>query len=136
MDYAKNRSIKGAPLATNAVFAAKLGQFEMQIEVMANQCLAAAREYDAIAAQPDAGADFLRVGTLPSALSTKMFCGQTGWQIASTASEMFGGLGYTGEAVIGKLLRDMRFVSIIEGGDDVLRELMFTRYVVPVSKRG
>lgn len=136
MDYAKNKSIKGAPLATNAVFAAKLGQFEMQIEVMANQCLAAAREYDAIASQPDAGADFLRVGTLRSALSTKMFCGQTGWQIAATASEMFGGLGYTSEAVIGKLLRDMRYVSIIEGGDDVLRELMFTRYVVPVSKRG
>ena len=54
MDYAKDKSVKGAPLATNAVFAAKLGQFEMQIEVMANQCLAAAREYDAIAGQPDA----------------------------------------------------------------------------------
>jgi alkylation response protein AidB-like acyl-CoA dehydrogenase len=136
MDYAKDKWIKGAPLATNAVFAAKLGQFEMQIEVMANQCLTAARGYDAIAAQPDAGADFLKLGTLRSALSTKMFCGQTGWQIASTASEMFGGLGYTGDAVIGKLLRDMRYVSIVEGGDDVLRDLMFTRYVVPVSKRG
>ena len=32
-----------------------------------------------------------------------MFCGQAGWQIASAASEMFGGLGYTHEAVIGKL---------------------------------
>jgi alkylation response protein AidB-like acyl-CoA dehydrogenase len=136
MDYAKDKTVKGAPLATNAVFAAKLGQFEMQIEVMANQCLAAARDYDAIACQPDAGAEFLKLGTLRSALSTKMFCGQTGWQIASVASEMFGGLGYTSDAVIGKLLRDMRYVSIVEGGDDVLRDLMFTRYVVPVSKRG
>lgn len=136
MDYARDKMVKGAPLATNAVFAAKLGQFEMQIEVMANQCLAAAGEYDAIASQPDAAAEFLKLGTLRSALSTKMFCGQTGWQIASTASEMFGGLGYTSDAVIGKLLRDMRYVSIVEGGDDVLRDLMFTRYVVPVSKRG
>jgi len=64
-----------------------------------------------------------------------MFCGQAGWRIASAASEMFGGLGYTSEAVIGKLLRDIRYVSIVEGGDDVLRELMFSRYVVPVSKR-
>jgi alkylation response protein AidB-like acyl-CoA dehydrogenase len=136
MDYAKDKSVKGAPLATNAVFAARLGQFEMQIEVMANQCLAAAREYDAIACQPDGGAEFLRLGTLRSALSTKMFCGQTGWQIAAAASEMFGGLGYTGEAVIGKLLRDMRYVSIVEGGDDVLRDLIYSRYVVPVSKRG
>lgn len=135
MDYAKTKTVKGAPLTSNAVFAAKLGQFEMLIEVMTNQCLAAAREYDAIAVRPDAGEEFLRVGTLKSALTTKMFCGQTGWQIASTASEMFGGLGYTHEAVIGKLLRDVRYVSIVEAGDDVLRDLMFSRYVVPVSKR-
>lgn len=135
MEYAKTKSVKGAPLAGNAVFAAKLGQFEMLIGVMTTQCLTAAREYDAIAARPDAGEEFLRVGTLKSALTTKMFCGQSGWQIASTASEMFGGFGYTHEAVIGKLMRDMRYVSIVEGGDDVLRDLVFSRYVVPVSKR-
>lgn len=135
MDYAKTKSVKGAPLANNPVFAAKLGQFEMLIEVMTNQCDAAARDFDAIAVRPDAGEEFLRVGTLKSALTTKMFCGQTGWQIASTASEMFGGMGYTHELIIGKLLRDVRYVSIVEAGDDVLRDLIFNRYVVPVSKR-
>jgi acyl-CoA dehydrogenase len=135
MDYAKTKSIKGSPLANNPVFASRLGQFEMQIDVMLNQCLAAARAYDAISARPDAAEEFLRLGTLKSALTTKMFCGQTGWQIAATASEMFGGHGYTHENLIGKLLRDVRYVSIVEGGDDVLRELVFTRYVVPVSKR-
>ena len=135
MDYGKTKSVKGAPLSTNPVFAAKLGQIEMQIEVMSNQCLAAAREYAAIAARPDAGDEFLRQGTLKSALTTKMFCGQTGWQIASVASELFGGLGYTHESIVGKLMRDMRYVSIVEGGDDVLRDLVFTRYVVPVAKR-
>ncbi|MEU7830206.1 MULTISPECIES: acyl-CoA dehydrogenase family protein [unclassified Nonomuraea] len=135
MEYGKSKSVKGSPLANNAVFASRLGQFEMQIDVMVNQCLAAARAYDAVAARPDAGEEFLRVGTLKSALTAKMFCGQTGWQIASTASEMFGGLGYTHDSVIGKLLRDVRYVSIVEGGDDVLRDLVFSRYVVPVSKR-
>lgn len=135
MDYGKTKQVKGSPLANNAVFASRLGQFEMQIDVMANQCLAAARAYDAIASRPDAGEEFLRVGTLKSALTTKMFCGQTGWQIASAASEMFGGLGYTHDSIIGKLLRDVRYVSIVEGGDDVLRDLVFSRYVVPVSKR-
>ena len=72
---------------------------------------------------------------LKSALTTKMFCGQTGWQIASVASEMFGGVGYTESSIAGKLMRDMRYVSIVEGGDDVLRDLVFTRYVVPVGKR-
>lgn len=135
MEYAKSKSVKGLPLTSNAVFAGRLGQFETQIEVMANQCLAAARAYDTIAARPDADEEFLRVGALKQALTTKLFCGQTGWQIASAASEMFGGLGYTHEMVIGKLLRDMRYVSIVEGGDDVLRDLVFSRYVVPVSKR-
>nr|MBA3250554.1 acyl-CoA dehydrogenase [Geodermatophilaceae bacterium] len=41
----------------------------------------------------------------------------------------------THEHLIGKLLRDVRYVSIVEAGDDVLRELVFSRYVVPVSKR-
>lgn len=135
MDYAKTKQIKGAPLVGNAVFASRLGQFEMQIEVMYNQCLAAARDFDQVMAQPDAAEQFLRLGTVKSALVAKMFCGQVGWQIAATASEMFGGLGYTHETVIGKLLRDIRYVSIVEGGDDVLRDLVFSRYVVPVSKR-
>src|SRR5262249_46918971 len=109
---------------------------EMQIDVMKNQCRAAAREYDAIMNRPDAAGEFLRRGTLKSALAAKMYCGQAGWEIAGVGSEMFGGLGYTRDLVIGKLVRDMRYVSIVEGGDDVLRDLVFSRYVVPVSRRG
>lgn len=135
MDYAKSKQVKGAPLVSNAVFAGRLGQVEMQIEVMTNQCLAAAREFDAIMARPDAAEEFLRQGTMRAAITTKMFCGQTGWQIVSAASEMFGGLGYTRETLVQKLLRDVRYVSIVEGGDDVLRELLFFRHVVPVSRR-
>jgi alkylation response protein AidB-like acyl-CoA dehydrogenase len=37
--------------------------------------------------------------------------------------------------LVQKLLRDARYVSIVEGGDDVLRELLFARHVVPVSRR-
>lgn len=135
MDYARRKQVKGAPLASNAVFAAKLGQMEMQIEVMANQCLAAAREYDATAAGDDPAGEFLRAGTMKSALASKLFCGQTGWQVLSVASEMFGGQGYTHESVVGKLLRDVRHVAIVEGGDDILRDLMYSRFVVPASKR-
>ena len=42
---------------------------------------------------------------------------------------------HTHETTIGKLVRDTRHVSIVEGGDDVLRDLVYSRYVVPVSKR-
>ncbi|WP_329312421.1 acyl-CoA dehydrogenase family protein [Streptomyces sp. NBC_01262] len=135
MDYAKRKPLKGATLLDSPVFAAKLGQMEMQIDVMKSQCRAAARDYDDIMAAPDPGAVFARQGTLKSALTAKMFCGQTGWDVASTGSEMFGGLGFTNELPIGKLLRDIRYVSIVEGGDDVLRELVFSRYVIPVPRR-
>jgi alkylation response protein AidB-like acyl-CoA dehydrogenase len=135
MDYAKSKPLRGSTLVTNPVFAAKLGQMETTVDVMRNQCLAAAAEYDQIMARPDAAAEFTRRGTLKSALTTKLFCGQAGWQIAGTGSEMFGGLGYTHELVIGKLVRDMRYVAIVEGGEDVLRDVIFTRYVIPVSKR-
>ena len=135
MAYAKTKTVRGAALTTAPVFAAKLGQMEMQIDVMRNQCRAAAAEYDAVLAGPDPAAEFLRRGSLRSALTCKMFCGQAGWSIATMGSEMFGGLGFTGEHVIGKLVRDMRFVSLVEGGDDVLRDLVYSRYVVPVSRR-
>jgi alkylation response protein AidB-like acyl-CoA dehydrogenase len=135
MDYARTKQVKGTQLVSNAVFASRLGQIEMQIDVMTNQCLAAAREYDAINARPDAADEFLRQGTMKTAMTTKLFCGQASWQIVSAASEMFGGLGYTRESLVQKLLRDARYVSIVEGGDDVLRDLLFARHVVPVSRR-
>ncbi|MGW7201062.1 acyl-CoA dehydrogenase family protein [Streptomyces chryseus] len=135
MDYAKTKSLRETTLIRHPVFAAKLGQMEAQIDVMRNQCLAAADEFDTLMARSDAAQELLRCGALRSALSAKLFCGQTGWQIASTASEMFGGLGYTHEMMIGKLVRDMRHVSIIEGGDDVLRELIYHRFVLPPFKR-
>ncbi|MEV8319542.1 acyl-CoA dehydrogenase family protein [Streptomyces sp. NPDC059900] len=135
MTYAKEKQFRGGSLLESPVLAQKLGQMEMQIDVMKSHCLKAAREYDEIMAGPDPAKVFSRKGTLKSALTAKIFCGQAGWSIASAGSEMFGGLGYTNELPIGKLLRDMRYVSIVEGGDDVLRELLFSRYVIPVSRR-
>lgn len=136
MEYAEDKPLHEGFLIDNPVFMTRLGKMETQIEVMKNQCRAAAREFDALMAGPDAGEDLIRHGTLRSALAAKMYCGQAGWEIASAGSEMFGGLGFTTDHVIGKLLRDVRYVSIVEGGDPVLQELMFNRYVLPEPKRG
>ncbi|MFI9328316.1 acyl-CoA dehydrogenase family protein [Kitasatospora sp. NPDC052868] len=135
MEYAKTKRLRDAPLVDSPVFAAKLGQMEMQIDVMKSQCRQAARDYDAIMESPDPATAFAKQGTLKSALTAKMFCGQAGWDVATVGSEMFGGLGYTNEHPIGKLVRDMRYVSIVEGGDDVLRDLVFSRYVIPIPRR-
>ncbi|WFB10863.1 acyl-CoA dehydrogenase family protein [Streptomyces sp. LX-29] len=135
MDYAKHKPFRDGTLLDSPVLAQRLGQMEMQIDVMKSHCLRAARDYDTIMTGPDAATVFARQGTLKSALTAKMFCGQAGWDVASVGSEMFGGLGYTSETPVGKLLRDIRYVSIVEGGDDVLRELVFSRYVIPVPRR-
>ncbi|MBW5420165.1 acyl-CoA dehydrogenase [Streptomyces sp. BG9H] len=135
MTYAKTKPLRDGVLVESPVFAQRLGQMEMQIDVMKSHLLRAARDYDTIMSAPDAAARWHRQGTLKSALTAKMFCGQAGWDVASTGSEMFGGLGYTDELPIGKLLRDIRYVSLVEGGDDVLRDLLFGRYVIPVPRR-
>ncbi|MCZ7431113.1 acyl-CoA dehydrogenase family protein [Streptomyces sp. WMMC1477] len=136
MEYAEAKPLYDGYLVDNPVFMNSLGDMETRIEVMKSQCRAAAREFDAIMAGTDAASTFVRQGTLRSALAAKMYCGRAGWQIASEGSEMFGGHGFTREHVIGKLLRDVRYVSIVEGGDAVLRELMFNRYVLPEPRRG
>jgi alkylation response protein AidB-like acyl-CoA dehydrogenase len=135
MEYARRKRVGDKPLVNNSVFAAKLGQIEMDVDAMRHVCRGAAREFDSIMSQSDAAEQFLRKGTLRSALTAKTLCGRTGWKIAGVGSEMFGGLGYTREMVIDKLVRDIRHVSIIEGGDDVLRDLVFNRFVVPEDNR-
>lgn len=135
MTYAKTKPFRDGTLLESPVFAQRLGQMEVQIDVMKSHLLRSAGEFDAVMASDTAAATFLRSGTLKSALTAKMFCGQAGWEVASVGSEMFGGVGYTHDVQIGKLLRDIRYVSVVEGGDDVLRELVFGRYVVPVPRR-
>ena len=127
--YAKQKPLKNATLLDSPVFTAKLGQMEMEIETMYLVCKAAAREFDENTATEEGRKRMLKTGTLKPAIVSKMLCGQLGYRIATEASTMFGGLGYTTESLIGKLVRDIRCVSIIEAGDDVLRELMFHRYV-------
>ncbi|MFE0425160.1 acyl-CoA dehydrogenase family protein, partial [Streptomyces sp. NPDC058953] len=102
MEYAKSKPFRDSTLLAGPVFAAKLGQMEMQIAVMKNQCEAAAREYDAIMSRPDAAGVFTRLGTLKSAVAAKMFCGQTGWEIAGVATQMVGGSGDTPESPLGQ----------------------------------
>lgn len=135
IDYAKSKSFRGGTLLGSPVFVQKVGQMEMLLDVMKSHCLKAAGDFDSVMNEPDPAAVFSRRGTLKSAVTAKIFCGQAGWEIASMASEMFGGLGYANDLPIGKLVRDIRCVSIGEGGDDVLRELIFYRYVIPAKNR-
>jgi alkylation response protein AidB-like acyl-CoA dehydrogenase len=136
LDYAATKPLGGRTLRDNAVFAARMGQLEMELETLKSVCLRAAEEYDALYGRPDPAAAFYAQGVLKGAVVAKMHCGQTGWRIASTTSEGFGGLGYTEDHPVQRLLRDMRHIALVEGGDDVLRDLTYHRYVKNPRRRG
>lgn len=136
MEYGEGKQVGGQPLTRNAVFAARMGQWEMELETIKSVCRSAAADYDRLYGSDDPSGEFYRQCVLKSALVTKMHAGQTGWRIAATASESFGGLGYTEDHEVQRLLRDVRHVSIVEAGDDVLRDLMYARYVRRPSMRG
>ncbi|MFC5800199.1 acyl-CoA dehydrogenase family protein [Streptomyces formicae] len=135
MDYARTKELKGSLLIDNAVFTSKIGQIEMLIDVMANQCKSAAVQFDDLCSAPDPAKALFQGGMLKSALAAKMYCGQAGWEVATIGSQMFGGLGYTEGHLIGKLVRDIRSVALVEGGDDVTRDLLFSRCVLPADNR-
>ncbi|MFQ5738585.1 MAG: acyl-CoA dehydrogenase family protein [Acidobacteriota bacterium] len=135
LDYADSKTLKGRSLISDSIFMAKVGQMEAEIETMHSLCLAAARSCDAILASADPLQIFQQRGGLTTAFVSKLLCGQLGWRIATIGSTIAGGLGFTEESAMDKLVRDVRSISIVEGGDDVMRELIFRRRVLPNWQR-
>ncbi len=129
MQYAKTKSLKGDFLINNQVFGAKIAQMEAEIEAMTAVCNLSAAEYDQIYFSLQAKSVFNKTGVMKSAIVAKMICGQLGWNIVTVGSQVFGGLGYTNDILMGRLMNDMRYIAIVEGGDDVGRDLIFARYV-------
>ena len=58
---------------------------------------------------------------LPWSIAAKVFCSEGGWEIADTAIQLHGGVGYIEETGLALLLRDARVTRIFEGANDVLR---------------
>jgi alkylation response protein AidB-like acyl-CoA dehydrogenase len=46
-------------------------------------------------------------------------------RVTSEAVLMLGSMGYTGQTVADKLMRDARHVSIVEGPDPIHKEIVF-----------
>lgn len=132
MAYAACKQVAGAPLQEHPVFAARLADLEMATQTMRWTVRAAAAAFDAAATDP---ARLLGRGVLPEAVIAKSTCGRTGWEQVAGLSTAMGGIGYLEDAPTTRALRDMRHVAIIEGGDDVVRELVYRRVVQPRAGR-
>lgn len=55
----------------------------------------------------------------------KLFAGEVVTRITQNSALMMGSIGYTGQSMVEKLIRDARHVGIVEGPDPIHREIIF-----------
>lgn len=123
--YGTSRQIAGRPLTDHPVFAARTAELHVALTGMRWAALEAARAVDRAAVRRPGRA----VGVLPEVIVAKLLCGRLVWEQAAALSSVMGGLGYVQPSPVERALRDARLISIVEGGEDVLRELLHHRVV-------
>lgn len=111
-DYANERKAFGKPIKAFQGVAHRFA--DMYADIKAMELLA----YDA-AAMKDAG-----VPCSLDAAAAKLFATERGTKICIAAQEVFGGNGMSNEYDIGRLLRDMRVWSVMEGATEILRMIV------------
>lgn len=113
LDFGLKRRIYGGKLTKMQDYRFRIADMEMDI--------AAARSLVALSAQKaDAGLDHGKEASL-----AKLYAGQMAMRVTSDALAMLGSIGYTGQTVVDKLMRDARHVSIVEGSDPIHKEIVF-----------
>jgi alkylation response protein AidB-like acyl-CoA dehydrogenase len=109
LTYTKGRVQGGVPISTHQLVQKKL--FDMFVKVeSARQLSRATIMYNHGAFPP---------GTQYS-ISSKVFCTQTAFEVASDAVQLHGGYGLTKEMLVEKLFRDARASMIEDGSNDIL----------------
>ena len=113
LDFGLHRRIYGGKLTKMQDYRFRIAEMEMEI--------AAARSLVALSAQKsDAGLDHGKEASV-----AKLYSGQMVMRVTSEAVLMLGSVGYTGQTVADKLMRDARHVSIVEGPDPIHKEIVF-----------
>ena len=113
LDFGLHRRVYGDKLTKMQDYRFRIAEMEMEI--------AAARALVALSAQKsDAGLDHAKEASL-----AKLYAGQMVMRVTAEAVLMLGSVGYTGQTVVDKLMRDARHVSIVEGPDPIHKEIVF-----------
>ena len=108
--YSKRRVQGGKPIAEHQIIKLKL--FDMFTKVEASRALSRAVAKYCLTA----------TDTIPVEYSTvaKVYCSQVAFEVANEAVQIHGAYGYTKDALVGKLLRDARVASIMDGCNEVI----------------
>ena len=113
LDFGLHRRVYGDKLTKLQDYRFRIAEMEVEI--------AAARSLVALSAQKsDAGLDHGKEASV-----AKLFAGQMVMRVTAEAVLMLGSVGYTGQTVADKLMRDARHVSIVEGPDPIHKEIVF-----------
>ena len=109
LTYAKGRIQGGVPIVEHQLVQKKL--FDMFVKVEAARHLSRATV-------------LYNSGTFPPgtqySISSKVFCTQTAFEVASDAVQLHGGMGLTKEMLVEMLFRDARASMIEDGSNDIL----------------
>jgi butyryl-CoA dehydrogenase len=115
LDFGLHRRLYGDKLTKMQDYRFRIAEMEMEI--------AAARSLVALSAKKaDLGLDHSKEASL-----AKLYAGQMVMRVTSEAVLMLGSVGYTGQTVADKLMRDARHISIVEGPDPIHKEMVFAQ---------
>ncbi len=117
LDYAKQRSAFGKPIAEHQAVQFKLADMATRIEAARLLCLKAAWE-------KDTGQDY----TLSSSMA-KVFASEAAMWVTTEAVQVHGGYGYVKEYHVERLMRDAKITQIYEGTSEVQR-IVIGRHVL------
>ena len=109
IEYAKQRVVFGRPIAKQQAIQFMIADMEIKTQAARQMTRYAARLADAGVADPVVGA------------CTKCFCGDSAFEIAANAVQVFGGYGYSREYPVEKLMRDAKIYQIFEGTNQIQR---------------
>jgi citronellyl-CoA dehydrogenase len=112
IDYLQLREAFGKPLLANQHLQYRLAELAAEIDVVHEYCLAAA-------ARKVAGEDVTRMATI-----AKLKAGRLAGDMADTAVQFHGGMGYAEDLWVARYFRDSRLVSIGGGADEVMLRVL------------
>ncbi|HET7900697.1 MAG TPA: acyl-CoA dehydrogenase family protein [Candidatus Nanopelagicales bacterium] len=112
IDYLQQREAFGKPLMANQHLQYRLAELVADVDVVHEYCLAAA-------ARKVAGEDVTRMATI-----AKLKAGRLARDVADTAVQFHGGMGYAEDLWVARYFRDTRLISIGGGADEVMLRVL------------
>jgi butyryl-CoA dehydrogenase len=113
VDFAQQRRLYGQKLNRLQDYRFRIADMETDIGAARGLVAASAEKYDR-------GLDHNKEASM-----AKLYAGQMVMRVTEAACTMLGSIGYTGQTMAEKLMRDARHVAIVEGPEPVHREIVY-----------